>query len=266
MVMRGRARVLARGLGKPLSLRVRQAQAPFPLRGAGITDNAPFERLTAVSNPESFIDEVTEEVRRDRLFALFRKYGWIPVLLVLGVVGGTAYNEWSKAKESARAQAFGDAVLEGLDTGGTEERRAALSGITSDGGQKAVLNLLLASDPAESRDETLTALAALAADAGQPQSYRDLAVLRRVVVAGSDLSVADRRAALDPIAAPGRAFRPLAMEQLAYLLIEEGKTDEAIAALRSLTTEQDAPPGLRRRAEQVIIALGGTVDTVTDAG
>jgi hypothetical protein len=233
---------------------------------AGITDTAPFERPIAVSNPESFIDEVTEEVRRDRLFAIFRKYGWIGVVLVLGVVGGTAYNEWSKAKETARAQAFGDAVLEALDTGGTDERRAALSGIDSDGAQKAVLNLLLASDPAENRGETLAALAALATDGSQPQSYRDLAVLRRVIIVGAEETVADRRAALDPIAAAGLAFRPLALEQLAYLLIEEGKTEEAIAALRALTSEQDAPAGLRRRAEQVIIALGGTVDTVTDAG
>jgi len=219
-----------------------------------------------VSNPESFIDEVTEEVRRDRLFAIFRKYGWIGVVLVLGVVGGTAYNEWSKAQEAARAQAFGDSVLEALDVGGTEERRAALSSVPLDGGQKAILDLLLASDPAENRAETLDALARLAADQSQPQSYRDLAVLRQMIVAGTDIPVADRRAALDPIAAPGRAFRPLALEQLAYLLIEEGKTEEAIAALRSLTTEQDAPAGLRRRAEQVIIALGGTVDSVTDAG
>jgi hypothetical protein len=219
-----------------------------------------------VSNPESFIDEVTEEVRRDRLFAIFRKYGWIGVVLVLGVVGGTAYNEWSKAQEAARAQAFGDSVLEALDVGGTEERRAALSSVPVDGGQKAILDLLLASDPAENRAETLDALARLAADQSQPQSYRDLAVLRQMIVAGTDMPVADRRAALDPISAPGRAFRPLALEQLAYLLIEEGKTEEAIAALRSLTTEQDAPAGLRRRAEQVIIALGGTVDSVTDAG
>ena len=47
-----------------------------------------------MSNNESFIDEVTEEVRRDRLFAMFRKYGWIGVVLVLGVVGGAAYTDW----------------------------------------------------------------------------------------------------------------------------------------------------------------------------
>lgn len=219
-----------------------------------------------MSNPESFIDEVTEEVRRDRLFAIFRKYGWIGVMIVLGVVGGTGYVEWSKARDAARAQAFGDAVLEALDVGGADERRAAMAAVPSDGAQKAVLDLLLSSDPAENRAETLAALDTLAADAAQPQIYRDLAVLRRSIILGTDSPIADRRAALDPIAAPGRAFRPLALEQLAYLLIEEGKTDEAIAALRSLTQEQEAPEGLRRRAGQVIIALGGTLDSVTDAG
>ena len=40
-----------------------------------------------MSNPDSFIDEVTEEVRRDKLFALFRKWGWVGVLLVVVIVG-----------------------------------------------------------------------------------------------------------------------------------------------------------------------------------
>ena len=55
-----------------------------------------------MSNPESFIEEVTEEVRRDRLFGLFRKYGWIAVLVILGIVGGSAWNEWQKAQATAR--------------------------------------------------------------------------------------------------------------------------------------------------------------------
>ena len=38
---------------------------------------------TSVSNPESFIDEVNEEVRRDRLYQNIRRYGWIAVVVVL---------------------------------------------------------------------------------------------------------------------------------------------------------------------------------------
>ena len=97
----------------------------------------PFERLTAVSNPESFIDEVTEEVRRDRLFAIFRKYGWIGVVIVLGVVGGTAYNEWSKSKDAARAQARTSgtpivwrATAQGFEFIGASPRRDASESLT----------------------------------------------------------------------------------------------------------------------------------------
>ena len=36
-----------------------------------------------MSGTDSFIEEVSEEVRRDKLFAKMRKYGWIAVLLVL---------------------------------------------------------------------------------------------------------------------------------------------------------------------------------------
>lgn len=219
-----------------------------------------------MSNPESFIQEVTEEVRRDRLYSFFRKYGWIPALIVVGIVGGTAWTEWAKARDAAQAQAFGDSVLDALDLGGAEARQEALAAVPATGAQKAVLALLLASDPAQDRAASLAALEALAADTTQPQSYRDLAVLRRVILAGSDLPLADRRAMLEPVAAAGRPFRPLALEQLAYLLVEEGNTAAAISALQALTQDQQAPAGLRGRAGQMIVALGGGTAPATDAG
>lgn len=215
-------------------------------------------------NPDSFIEEVTEEVRRDRLFAAFRKYGWIGAVVVVAIVGGTAWREWTAAQAVARAESFGDGLLEALDVGGSAERREALAAVQATGGQKAIVDLLLASDPVEDRAATLEALDRLIADASQPQSLRDLATLRRVVVAGTDMPLADRQVALDGIAQPGRPFRTLAQEQLAYLQIEAGDTAGAIALLQALTVDQEASGPLRSRAAQVITALGGT--PATDAG
>lgn len=96
-----------------------------------------------------------------------------------------------------------------------------------------------------------------------PVSYRDLAVLRKVVIAGTDMPLADRRAALDPIAAPGRPYRTMALEQMAYLLVEEGKAEEAVTALTALLSDQESPGGVRQRAEQMIVALGGKVAPAT---
>jgi len=227
---------------------------PFPVRRAKRQ-----EKAKALSNPDSFIDEVTEEVRRDRLFRLFRKYGWIGVVIILGLVGGTAWTEWSKSRAESRAQAFGDAVIDALDQGTPEERREALVAVPADGAQSAILGLVMASDLAEDKAATLATLEKVAADTSLTPAYRDLAVLRRVLVAGSDLPLADRRSALEGIAAPGRPYRVLAEEQLGYLLIEEGKTDDAIAALTALLQDQEASGSLRARLGQVVTALGGTL-------
>jgi len=210
-----------------------------------------------VSNPESFIDEVTEEVRRDKLFGYFRRYGWIGIVAVLLIVGGAAYREYQLAAKQAESEAFGDAVLDALDQDDAAARSTALAAVQAPGQRQALLNLLLSTDPETDKAATLAALTAVADDATLPASYRDLAVLRRVIVAGTDLPAADRRALLDPIAAPGRPYRPLALEQLALLSVETGETAAAITALEALRQDQEATPGLRRRAEQMIVALGG---------
>ena len=61
-----------------------------------------------MSETDSFIEEVTEEVRRDRLYGLLKRWGWAGILFVLIVVGGAAWNEWSKAQARAAAEALGD--------------------------------------------------------------------------------------------------------------------------------------------------------------
>ena len=210
-----------------------------------------------MSNPESFINEVTEEVRRDKLFGYFRRYGWIGIVAVLLIVGGAAYREYQIAAKLAESKAFGDAVLDALDQDDAAARSTALAAVQAPGQRQALLNLLQSTDPETDKAATLAALTAVADDATLPASYRDLAVLRRVIVAGTDLPAADRRALLDPIAAPGRPYRPLALEQLALLSVETGDTAAAITALEALRQDQEATPGLRRRVEQVIVALGG---------
>lgn len=212
-----------------------------------------------MSTPDSFVDEVTDAVRRDRLFAAFRKYGWIGVLLVVLIVGGAAYNEWQKAQALARAQGFGDAVMAALEKTDPAARAAALNAIVADADQTAILSLLKASDPSADKAAALAALDALAADKARPQIYRDLAILKRVAIAGTDAPLADRRAALTALDVAGRPLRVMAEEQLAYLTLEEGKKQDALKALIALVQDQEAPAGMRQRLGLAITALGGTV-------
>ena len=212
-----------------------------------------------MSTPDSFVDEVTDAVRSDRLYAAFRKYGWIGVVVVLLVVGGAGFSEWQKSQSAARAERFGDALMAAAEKTDPAVLTAALAAIQADGDQTALLALLQASNPQKDKAAALAALDALVADTARPQIYRDLALIKRVAIAGKDQPLADRRTALTGVDVAGRPMRVLAEEQLAYLLLEDGKKDEALAALITLVQDQEAPAGMRQRLGMVITALGGKV-------
>lgn len=214
-----------------------------------------------MSNPDSFIDEVTEEVRRDRLFGLWRRYGWIAVVGIVAVVGIAAVLEWQKARSRAAAQALGDAVLEAVEAPNSQARAAALAGVEAAGAAAAILDFLRASElqGAGEADAALAILSAIADDNTLPREYRQLAMLKRVIVGAGSLPLDERRAQMAQLATPGQPFRPLAQEQLALIAVEAGDTAAAIAQFRALFDEAEATPALRERASQAIVALGGNV-------
>ena len=216
-----------------------------------------------MSNPDSFINEVTEEVRRDRLFRLMRRYGGWAVLVIVLIVGGAAWNEWRKAQERAEAEAFGSAVLAALEAQDHDARRDALSDLTAEGRRGAVLRLLRAAQAIEADDPGGAAdlLAAIEADNSLPDTYRQLAMLKRMIVAAPEIPNDERIAALESLARPGAPFRPLALEQLALAELERGDEAAAIENLRSLLDVAEVTPGLRQRATQLMVALGAERET-----
>ena len=216
-----------------------------------------------MSDTDSFIDEVSEEVRRDNLFKLMRKYGWIAILAVLLLVGGAAYNEWRKANEAAAAQALGDSLLNALELQDGTARAAALAKIDGgDTGAKALVTMLAAAEAQSAGDKAAATalLSALSGDASLPKAYRDLATLKLVLLAGADMSADERREKLATLAVAGAPFRLLAEEQIAVLEIEEGSTDAAISRLKNIIGDVEVTAGLRNRATQLIMVLGGDID------
>ncbi len=215
-----------------------------------------------MSNPESFIDEVTEEVRRDRLFALLRRYGWIAVVLVVLIVAGAAWNEWRKARETAQARALGDAILSAMEKDAPEDRVQALERIDAETEAAALARLLAAGEALTAGDSATAAekLEQVASNAALPAPYRQLATLKRVMVQGGEAPVEQRRAALEPLTEAGAPFRALALEQLALLKVEQGESGAAIDLLRQARQTSTATAGLRQRAGRLIVALGGTPD------
>ncbi|WP_420586726.1 hypothetical protein [Ruegeria sp.] len=213
-----------------------------------------------MSDTDSFIDEVTEEVRRDRLFLLLRRWGWVGVLAVVLIVGGAAFNEVRKARIAGQAQDLGDAILAALSQNDSAERAASLANVGSDApGGDAVLNMLLSSAQVEagSRQEAVDSLNAIATQGDLPEIYRAIATFKALLLQTETLPAADRRQQFEALAAPGAPLRLLAEEQLALIDVSEGNVDAAIERLQALRQDAEISIDLQQRAAQLIVALGG---------
>ncbi|SDE05189.1 hypothetical protein [Limimaricola pyoseonensis] len=212
-----------------------------------------------MSNPDSFIDEVSEEVRRERLFRLMRRYGWIPLTAVVLIVGGAAAWEWRESQAEAAAQARGDAILAALSTSAPEARAAALAEIAGEGEADLVTRLALAAEQ-QAAGETQAAIGTLDAIAGDgevPELYRDLAALKALMI-DSDRAPEEKLMALEALSAPGAAYAPLAREQIALVHLSQGDTEAALEQLRALLEAAETTAGLRDRAASLMVALGET--------
>ncbi len=221
-----------------------------------------------MSNTDSFIDEVTEEVRRDRLYGYLKRYGWIAALVIVGVVGAAGYNEYRNAQEAARAQALGDAMLGALAQDDQAARADALAGVTAESSEgAAVLAFLTAGAQADAGDAEAAAqtLQTVAGNADVPLIYRQVATFKALMLDADTQDTATRRAGFEALAVPGVRLRLLAEEQLALLDIEDGNTDAAIARFNMIQDDAEATPGLQRRALQAMVALGGVPEATETA-
>ena len=210
-----------------------------------------------MANSDSFIDEVSEELRRDRLYALMRRWGWVAGLLVVGIVGTAAWFEYQRAQDRARDQAFGDALLAALDLPDPEARVAALDAIeTATPSTDILLALMAAGEVAQGGQgapEAAARLRAAAEAADVPRHYRDLALLRAEMLDPSEPDMA--RIVLGTLAEPGAPYAALAEEQLALLDIRSGDLEAGLERLRGLERSAAATLGLQQRASQLIVAL-----------
>ncbi|WP_158967882.1 hypothetical protein [Chachezhania sediminis] len=222
-----------------------------------------------MSDADSFIDEVTEEVRRDRLFALMRRYGWIAILAVVLLVAAAAYNEYRKSAAASSAQALGDAALAAMEEQTPAGRATALAQVAddfaaSDPDGAAIVRMMAAGAEAEAGASAaaMAGLDTVAASGALPEIYRQIAQFKALILPESGLDAAERRAGFEALATPGAPLRLLAEEQLALMDIAEGKPDVAIDRLQAILVDADLTDRLQQRVVQVIVALGGTPDGV----
>ncbi|MDG2298011.1 MAG: hypothetical protein P8L40_00150 [Planktomarina sp.] len=209
-----------------------------------------------MSETDSFIAEVTEDVRRDRLFGLFRRFGWIPAALIVIIVSGTAYNEWSKSKADKLAQVRGDALLAAIDTVDEAARATALYEIASQGSENIVAQMLAAG----AKDEnSINFLNAVIINTDQPEYIRDLAKLKLTMIPGAQTKE-QKLKILDILSQPGGIYRNAAVEILVAFELELGNPNKAIEFLKSHIQDAEASRAQVQRMAELLVALGSEPD------
>lgn len=208
-----------------------------------------------MSNNESFIDEVTEEVRRDQLFGYLKKYGWIAGLVVAGIVGGAAWTEYNKAKAAAAAQAKGDAILSALEINDDAGRSEALAALPA-GAVSSMLNAASLADLGD-LDAARAALKEIVDDTTVEAVYRDAANFKLVLLDAETASVSDLETSMGLFLNPGHPLRLLAQEQVALAHVRAGDRETALATFSAIMDDAEVSRSLRQRTQGAIVALGG---------
>lgn len=209
-----------------------------------------------MSDTDSFIHEVSEEVRRDKLYRFFRKYAWAFIGVVVLIVGGAAVSEYLKARDTAAAQAVGDALLSAQE----KNDAAAFAAIAAEGGEAAVLARFDQAAVLAFEGQTGAAAAildAIASDGDVLPLYRDLALLKAVMINGENMTAADLDSAFVGLTSVGAPFRLLAIEQRAIASLRNGDTAAALADLKAILDDASTTQDLRTRAQELTISLGG---------
>lgn len=212
-----------------------------------------------VSDTDSFLQEVSEELRRDRLYRNIRKYGWLAILLVVLVVGGATYREYLKSKTETAAQLFGTSIINALGEKNIDDRISKLQKINAPGDNaKVVIAMLLSAELNGSESPALekSSLSTITEGSSIDAHYRELLNFKILLGSADTLSLEERATAFEALSKPGNPFRLLAEEQLALIELEQGYIDNAVEKISQILLDAELTAGLRNRATQMMIALG----------
>ena len=221
-----------------------------------------------MSDSNIFI-EVDEDLRRDRVETLWKRYGSYAiagaigiVLAVAGSVGWRHYQETRSADEATQyLSALGNAMQ---TTGNMAEDKAAADRLTAfaakaSDGYKTVARLQAAGLKARSgdREQAIALYNAIASDSVVPVPYREFAIIAAVML---QVDTGDAKVLLGqirPIAEGGGAWRFSALELSGVLAQRIGDKDMAKAMFTRIADDAEAPQTIRARATEMLAILKG---------
>lgn len=214
---------------------------------------------------EEFIREVDEELQRDRLSKLWRRYGRVligaAVLLVVGVAAQQGWQAYRNAQLAAVATEFARVDFK-MREGTWADARAGFDTLAATAGPGfsalARLREAAAADALEDPAARAAALDKLADDPNADPLMRELAVLLTVAGELDSGDPGSLQGRLQPLAEAGKPWRNSAREMQALLAIRMADFALARTILGELAKDSATTPDQQQRVEAVLQSLGGT--------
>ena len=220
-----------------------------------------------MSDTDSFLQEVSEELRRDKLYRNIRQYGWVAILLVIVIVGAATYLEYQKSLAETEAELFGTSIIDALNEKNEADRILKLQKINPPGeNAKAIVAMLLSAEATGNESATfkMSTLSNVTNSLSIDTQYRDLLNFKILLGSSEIMGLDERMKSFEGLSKPGNPFRLLAEEQMALIELELGNNDNAIEIISQILLDAELTAGLRNRATQMLIALGKDPELIND--
>ncbi len=213
---------------------------------------------------DSFISEVSEELRRDRMNRAFRRYGpFMAGAVILLVAASAGYEYWRYETRTATRASGG--ILASAARSDEPAEAFATASKTLTGGPAIVADLAAATAyMQEGKADAALPLYKNVEDAeGVEPLYRQLATLRAIMAQIGAAPADELLNELTPLTQTDAPFAPLALEIEAGLRLEKGDFEGARASLTAAQADPRTSAGQRQRMESLLNSLPPAPDATS---
>lgn len=215
---------------------------------------------------DSFIREVDEELRSDRMKTIWKRFGKLIIAVAVLIVVGTAADRGYQYWKETQASKSGDAFLAALNLareGETEQALEALRSLEADGyGSYSVLARLRAATvlaDAGDYQAAISDFSTIGNDSGVPAAIRDAARIRAGYLLVDHGSYEDVANQVESLSGPDNAMRHSAREALGLAAWKAGEAARANEWFGMIAGDNGVPASLMQRSEIMLdlIAASG---------
>jgi hypothetical protein len=222
---------------------------------------------------DNIFDEITADLRRDRMADAWAKYGRYiiggAVGIVLLVAAVTGYGAWRTGQQeaaSARYDVLQTEIAE-ADADVKITRLLAFADAENNGyGALALFSAAMEQAAQGQYDNALNGFDALAGRGGLPDSLQDFAALQAaIVLLDSGGALADIESRLDDLMDDGNRLQPMAREVMALAYSAHDKPLDARDLLMQQIADGNASSLSRARAEIMLQTVRGSLIALPEA-